>query len=95
MQYVILRNRTACDFRRGSAIETSYEYALVCCLPIWTLQKYACDRGQQMKHIIPVLRKIWHRVFTAVNELLPDTCLCRSCFSGSEKFIDWGGMLTI
>ena len=35
------------------------------------------------KHIIPVLREIGHRVFSAVNELLPetnDTCLCRPCF---------------
>ena len=37
-----------------------------------------------------VLREIGHRVFSAINELLPetnDTCLCRPCFSDSEKLI--------
>ena len=69
----------ACDFRRGPAISMLFAYL--------NSPEVARDGGQQVKHIIPVLREIRHRVFTAVNELLPDTCLRRSCFSGSEKLI--------
>ena len=89
MQYVILRYRTACDFRRGphtytcTAAAMSTPKCVVCLaeLPRSTSRRRLTSDSN--KHIIPVLREIGHRVFSAVNELLPetnDTCLCRPCF---------------